>query len=98
MKKKIRELEELATNTVGDGKSPNLFFVSQEGAIITVTRSFATAYNEWKALNPRIVSALEDRLWGVICITDHDEENGNALYRRDDSRLFLKSHASYAIV
>jgi len=68
MKQKIEALEQLARDTVGDGKSPNLFFVSIEGVIITVTRSFNVAYAEWKDL-PRNSSALS------CCVINQDNKS-----------------------
>ena len=68
MKKKIKQLEDLAISTVGDGKNPNLFFVSENGVITTVTRDFNIAYNKW--MDNRydcINSVIEDRKNGMIC-------------------------------
>lgn len=90
MKRKIKEFESMATNLIGDGKTPDLFFVSEQGVIITISRSFDTAYNEWKGLPRNIETALENRSYGVICSTSPDDENGNKLVTWDDSRQFLK--------
>lgn len=92
MPKKIKALEELARNMVGDGESPNLFFVSDCGAIITITRDFQVAYSEWKKLafrSPRLPCMLEDRKTGVICDVDKDEYSKDGrLILRDDSYHF----------
>lgn len=65
--KKIKELDKLATEMVGDGGKPNLFFVTQKGKVTTVTRHFEVAHREWrKFAMQRMESMLEDRRTGVI--------------------------------
>ena len=92
--KKIKELQELATKMVGDGKNPNLFFVTDRGVTIMVTRSFQTAYSQWQSLAHR-ESALEDRKWGVIASVE-PRDDGTANHKQliiiDDSHSFLKHH------
>lgn len=66
--KKIAELNALATEMVGDGKKPNLFFVTHEGNVTMITRRFESAHREWrKFANQDVESMLEDRQTGVIC-------------------------------
>jgi hypothetical protein len=38
--RKVPELEALARDRVGDGGSPALFFVTDAGVVVTVTRDF----------------------------------------------------------
>lgn len=91
---KIEALEELARTHVGDGKRPNLFFVSLAGSIVTVTRDFATAYDQWKQLaspygdNYGTESALEDRKTGTIATREPREENSDKLCTLDDTHGF----------
>lgn len=93
---KVNHLEILAQNMVGDGKSPNLFFVSLGGTILTITRSWDTAYSHWKSLvsqYPTQESMLEDRRFGVICSVEPKSENViKGLIVIDDSRSFLKMY------
>ncbi len=68
MKSKI--LNDLARTHVGDGKKPNLFFVSSEADVVLVTTNFVVAYDYWRALSRalnRKESCLEDRM-GHYCI------------------------------
>lgn len=76
--KRIESLEKLASETIGDGannrQEPNLYFVTQEGNVVLVTTSFATASREFDSL-ARLVNqecALEDRLCGVLASVQHD--------------------------
>ena len=100
MKAKIKQLQELATDMVGDGKTPNLFFVSEQGVIITVTRDFEIAYEQWLSLASgysRVECALEDRRYGTICSVEprtDDMGNNKQMITIDDSdsfrRMYLK--------
>jgi hypothetical protein len=83
--RKVEEVEAIARKVVGDGKSPNLFFVSQEGVILTVTRDFELAYQQWRALPRNVETALEDRKNGVIADTGPVEEGSKRLVTTDDS-------------
>ena len=85
--KKIPGLEKLASEMVGDGKSPNLFFVTEKGVVTMITRNFNDAYENWD-LNASLgrESALEDRKNGVTCSMEPEEENGR-LVRRDHSHM-----------
>lgn len=94
-KTKIEEFEELARNMVGDGKAPNVFFVSLNGRIQTITENFQLAYSEWKRLPRNVETALEDRQWGIICDNSPDEEKSNKLTFYDDSASFLKLNPKY---
>jgi len=91
--KKIKALENLATDIVGDGKSPNVFFVSTQGVIFMVTTDFEMAYAAWQEVSdpPHVETALEDRQTGVIASVGPDEENGDRLTVQDDSGRFGKS-------
>ena len=91
---KIKSLNELATEIVGDGKSPNLFFVTLKGNTITVTTDFNLAYRQWRRLamehGKSGEACLEDRKWGEICgwaLTDD-----NRVVRVDDSFQFARQH------
>lgn len=65
--KTIKELNALATDMVGDGGKPNLFFVTQDGQVVTVSRNFEVAHKEWQQLAmQRVESMLEDRQTGVV--------------------------------
>lgn len=67
---KTPALQSLASDMVGDGKSPNLYFVTDGGVTVTVTRNRELALREWRELAkrfPRVECALEDRKTGVLC-------------------------------
>lgn len=88
--RRIDALEKFTSATVGDGKSPNLFFVSEQGTNVMIARSFQPAYDYWRSLPSNAASALEDRQYGCIASVDTDEENPGRLVRRDDSYTYLK--------
>lgn len=88
------ELDALATQLVGDGKAPNMFFVSLEGrGVITVTQDAHRAYNEWKRLamqSKRLQPTLEDRVHGVLAsVEPMDDENDTKLGVYDNFRDFI---------
>lgn len=74
--KRIKELEKYISVTVGDGKAPNLFFVSSNGANILISRYFDVAYRVWRGLasDRRIESALEDRQHGVLASVEPESD------------------------
>ena len=85
---KIKKLEDLAREMVGDGKSPHLYFVSIEHkGVVLVSRDFEPAYEYWKSLPRNIETMLEDRHVGVICSTEPQAEGSTRLVTYDDSRM-----------
>lgn len=89
MKNKL--LNELARNTVGDGKRPNLFFVSAGSNVKLVTDDFNVAYKYWDSISHRPYNnetTLEDRYWGTICSVDPVREGSTCLVRYDDSAQY----------
>lgn len=87
--KKIKELEELAMKLIGDGKNPNLFFVSENGNIILVTTDGDIAYAAWsKASLGSEEAALEDRKNGTISSKQIDEAGDDWVL--DDYEQFIK--------
>jgi len=91
--KKIKELEFLATRIVGDGKAPNLFFVTDQGNVVTTTRNFHIAYEHWRQLAsrlPKVECALEDRRFGCIASIEPKDDGSKVLVKIDDSSLFHK--------
>lgn len=92
--KKIKQLEELARDTVGDGTAPDLYFVTDRGTVVTVTRSLVLAYRHFRELArrdfPRLACALENRTYGVLASLDTDEERGPGLYLIDDVPGYAK--------
>lgn len=90
--RKVAELETLARDMVGDDSTPDLFFVTDRGAVVTVSRDFGTAYRHWRTLaqrSPRLESALENRRTGVLASVEPDsDEPGARLVIRDDARYF----------
>ena len=83
---RIKELEQVATALVGDGKSPNLFFVTHKGACIHISRSGDSAYRVWQDLPRNTESTLEDRKVGTLCSTEPDERGKLRTY--DDYAMY----------
>ncbi len=78
---KIAALEILACDMVGDGKAPDLFFVTDQGVVITVTRNKSVAYDEWRNLaarRPMVESAMESRRFGVIASVEPESDKPGA--------------------
>lgn len=63
-------LDKLASDLVGDGEEPNLFFVSLDGKVKMVTSEFTQAYKYWKDISYFCdqETTLEDRGMGVIFV------------------------------
>jgi hypothetical protein len=89
-------MDEIATATVGDGKSPNLYFVSKGNEVLTITRSFAVALQQWRALPKDVETCLEDRRFGVIASNEPDEDGSTRLVKIDDSETFKRMYPSLA--
>ena len=81
---KIKALDALATELVGDGKSPNLYFVSLAGTVIMVSRDGNAAHRFWKSLGRNVETALEDRCVGLLASTEPIEEGSKQLRTYDD--------------
>ena len=80
-------LDAIATSMVGDGKSPNLFFVSDDKGVIMVTPSFEIAYIYYRSCTKRHFGeiALEDRAHGGVASVEYDESE-REYTSMDDSR------------
>lgn len=89
---RIDALEQLARTTIGDGKRPNLYFVTDRGNVVTVTTEHAIAYQHWRQLaarTPLVESAMEDRLTGVLASVEPvSDVPGARLEVQDDTRSF----------
>lgn len=84
---KNNPLDILARDLVGDGRAPNLFFVSLEGrGVITVTEDAHAAHQEWCKLafgvghSRRLLPQLEDRLNGTVASVKQDEDGVHHAY------------------
>lgn len=91
---KIPQLEELASEMIGDGGSPDVFFVSLKGNIVLITIEFEEAYQKWREsrwgrLGCHQESTLESRQYGVICFVE-PEEDSQKLVVHDDSEEYKR--------
>lgn len=78
---------------VGDSGKPDVFFVCDQGVVVTVTRHFPTAYSHWQhLLNSRHAEcSIENRNYGVICsLEPASDAPGARLQLHDDSAPFLR--------
>jgi len=71
-----QRLNELASELAGDGKSPNVYFVSAGSDVTTLTTDRRIAYQHWRAIlaiRPKIAACLEDREHGILASAEPDE-------------------------
>jgi hypothetical protein len=91
---KVKALNKLATEMVGDGGKPNTFFVSLGANVQMVTTNFNAAYRYWCELKwskrQQQESMLEDRRWGTICCVEPKEDGSKKLITYDESYSFRK--------
>ncbi len=88
MQKRIEALEAIARDVIGDGKRPNMFFVSVKGNIQMITTEYAQAINYWRSLPRNMETCLEDRLTGVIADTSPIEDNSPTLRTYDGPNTY----------
>jgi len=85
---KIEILEKIPREMVGDGKSPNVYFVSTlKNGVVLITRDWELAYNYWRGLPDEVQPSLEDRQTGVLCSVDPDETEDSPYRRIDDIKM-----------
>lgn len=86
---RIEELESLARVMVGDGKSPNVYFVGVEGNLLMITLDVVSAYRFWQSLahGQRVETSLEDRKIGVIASVEPEEDGSQRLTIRRNVEL-----------
>ncbi len=93
----IKELQALATEMVGDSNAPDLFFVTDQGVVVTVTRCFETAYADYHRLAwrwPLVECALENRTIGCLAsVEPESDEQGARLIRIDDTDMLKRKAA-----
>ena len=94
MSNKIEALEELARAMIGDGQSPDLFFVTDRGQVVSVDVCHISAYERFIALaqrSPRKECVLENRTFGVIASVEPDSDEPVArLILCDDYHMFKR--------
>lgn len=88
---RIDQLEALASDMIGDGQTPDVFFVTREGNVILVTTDFDLAYDQWRQLPRTRESSLENRTWGCICTVEPKSDTSKRLIVIDDSAGFRRA-------
>lgn len=89
--KRIAALERLASDMIGDGKVPDLFFVTHGGNVILVARDFEIAYSVWKNISHQrtLETSLENRRTGVLASVEPESDRpGARLVLHDDTHDF----------
>lgn len=77
------ELDQLATNIVGDGKQIHIYIVSINGIAETVTRCKDVAVNRFDSLIRQGQEiTLEDRMIGVIASYQKDDDKDSPMFGR----------------
>ena len=76
--RRIQALEELPRNMVGDGGTPNLYFVTVKGNVLLISQDFEIAYRAWREFSfpAKMETGLEDRQVGVLASVEPDEATG----------------------
>lgn len=78
-------LDGMAAELVGDGKDPNLYFVTRGGKTLMVTIDKDAAYSFWKSITTSSnETQLEDRKNGSLAGQVKDDEKGGKLSRWDE--------------
>lgn len=75
---RIEELEALARKLIGDGGSPNVFFVTAKGNVTMITTDEEKAREAWRALADRFPlreCALEDRHEVLASVEPADDDS-----------------------
>lgn len=88
---RIDQLEALASDMIGDGQTPDVFFVTRKGNVILVTTEFDVAYERWEQLPRNQESSLENRTWGCICTVEPESDDSKRLIVVDDSYSFRRA-------
>ena len=91
---KLEALETLARERVGDGQSPDLFFVTDQGTVVTVTRDYQIASTAWTRLAMagrwQTECALENRTFGVLASVEPAEDDSDRMVVCDSRGLFAR--------
>lgn len=91
----IKALQDLASEMVGDGQEPNMFFVSKQGVVVMVVDDFYAARNYWHGLLfENVECCVEDRLWGVIASKEPRSDTDPKLILWDDSEEFQARYST----
>jgi hypothetical protein len=77
---RIAQLEKLASEMIGDGKSPNVYFVTVSGNVIAITINLSTAHQIWESVSNQRSheTTLEDRQTGVIASVEPESDRPGA--------------------
>ncbi len=80
---RFQALERFASATIGDGKSPNLFFVTVEGKVVVITQNLEIAKRSWEGFAGPMdtVTSIEDRKVGVLASVEPEEDDSPRLIR-----------------
>jgi len=78
---------------VGDGGSPNVFFVTRQGDVLLISLDFDAAYSFWKSIsrNMEYETGLEDRQYGTLAAVEpRDDADDAPLIRYDDTHMLRR--------
>lgn len=89
---RLKILNDLPVNMVGDGGSPNVFFVSLEGNVLLISLDFNVSYHFWRLISSKRDkdTTLEDRQHGVLASVEPEEEGSDKLIRIDDTEMLIR--------
>lgn len=86
---RLKILNDLPVNMVGDGESPNVFFVSLEGNVVLISLDFDVSYLFWKHISNKLAheTSLEDRQHGTLASVEPIEDGSDKLVRIDNTDM-----------
>lgn len=91
---RVKELDNLASNVIGDSKAPELHFVSSgKLGVVTVSRDFDVAYSHFRRLLIETSGecCLESRSWGVVATREPKEDGSKTLVTTDWSHEYRRA-------
>jgi len=91
---RIALVEGLASQLVGDGQEPNVYFVSVKGECELITIHGDVAYDYWLHLPRNVETSLEDRLTGTLADTAPADDDDPRLITQDDYKQFTQRRKS----
>ena len=88
----VPALNKVASELVGDGMHPNVFFVTDREQVVLITLDFKTAYTDWalRSMYKDRETCLEDRLQGTLSSVEPRSDTDPTLVRLVDCEEYWR--------